>query len=109
MIEASAGDDSITNDEALALEYLAWDIAFGVINRLGPEPWVERFEPLLEEITAGPDVRYEPVYSDSGRKGEFVKIENIIYYILSEKERSIAYNFSDLHVIYCIRTLFSFE
>ena len=100
MIEAAGGDDSITNKEAVE------DSASERVDQYIAKPLQSgdtRVGELLAEVNADSNVLYDLGYSKDGKRGQFRKIDNSIYYILSEKEKigsqeekSIAYNFSDL-------------
>jgi hypothetical protein len=99
-INYANGDDSIRHEEIIALE----DSALERIDQYMDDPqqnWETRVGELLAEVNAGSNVAYDLWYSDRVKLGQFHKIENSIYYLLSEKIDSqqtkvIAYNFSDL-------------
>jgi hypothetical protein len=100
MIEAAGGDDSITNKEAVE------DSASERVDQYIAKPLQSgdtRVGELLAEVNADSNVLYDLGYSKDGKRGQFRKIDNSIYYILSEKEKigsqeekSIAYNFREL-------------
>jgi hypothetical protein len=102
MREAARGDDSITVEEIIALEESACERVNQYMAK-SQQNWETRVGELLAEVSAGSDVKYNIVDSKHGKDAEFCKVDNTIYYILSEKEnigsqeeKSIACNFSDL-------------
>jgi hypothetical protein len=80
MIEDAGGDDDSIN-EVSALERIDqyMDICGQNEDTIVGE--------LLAEVSAGSDVKYDLVGSKHGKDAEFRKVDNIIYYILSEKEK----------------------